>query len=86
MKRQRPFRLAPGHVSDDVVEALQYLLDEAKRGEVLGIAYVAQLKQRSFIADTAGEAHRNPLFSIGMVRILEEGLVQQVRFPEAGVT
>lgn len=81
MKRQQPFRLAPGHVSDDVIESLEYLLAEARRGEVLGIAYVAQLKQRAFIVDTAGESHRNPLFSIGMVRILEEGLVHQVRHP-----
>jgi len=81
---KKPFRLATGHISDDVVEALTYLLREATRGEVVGIAYVAQMKRSAFVADTAGESHRDPLFSLGMVRILEEGLVQQVRHPEDG--
>lgn len=79
---RKPFRLAPDHISDDVVEALTFLLAEATRGEVVGIAYVAQLKKSTFFADTAGESYRDPLCSLGMVRILEEGLVQQIRFPD----
>jgi hypothetical protein len=79
---KKPFKLAPMHISNDVVEALTFLLEEATRGEVVGVAYVAQLKKSAFVVDTAGESHRDPLFSLGMVRILEEGLVHQVRYPE----
>lgn len=79
---RKPFRLAPNHISDDVVEALKFLLNEAMRGEVVGLAYVAQMKKSAFVADTAGESHRDPLCALGMVRILEEGLVHQVRYPD----
>lgn len=79
---RKPFRLAPNHISDDVVEALRFLLDEATRGDVVGIAYVAHMKKNAFLVDTAGESHRDPLCALGMVRILEEGLVHQVRYPE----
>lgn len=75
-------RLAERYVNDDVVEALRFLLYEAERGEVVGFAYVAQLRHNNYISDTAGESHRNPMFSLGMVRILEEGIVHQVRYPE----
>lgn len=76
---KKPFTLAPGHTSDDVIEALEFLLAKARAGEVFGVAYVAQLKSRRFIMDTAGESHRNPLFTLSLVHVLADSLSERVR-------
>lgn len=69
-----PFRLAPDHLSHDTVEALQELLDDARKGHIIGVAFCAMYKQRKFIVNTAGEAHRNPTFTRGMVSCLNDSL------------
>lgn len=76
---KKPFTLAPGHVSDDVVESLEFLLERARNGEVFGIAYVAQMKPRSIIMDTCGESHRNPLFALSQLSVLMAQLTDRVR-------
>lgn len=74
-----PFVLVPDTVSNDTVECLQTLLDQARRGEIIGLAYTAVLKRRGYIANTAGEAHRNPTFSRGMVAALDDQLALRIR-------
>lgn len=74
-----PFRLIPDNVSTDTVEALELLLDRARRGEVIGLAYAAMLRQRTYIVNTAGEAYRNPTFSRGMVAALDDQLSGRVQ-------
>lgn len=69
-----PFVLLPDRVSRDTVECLQQLLRQAKRGEVIGLAYCAMLKKRAYIVDTAGEAHNSPTFARGMVAALDDHL------------
>lgn len=66
-------------VSHDTIEALEFLLHEAKRGEVIGIAYGAIMKRRSCIVDTAGEAYRNPLFALGVVCMLSDDVAIRAR-------
>ena len=74
-----PYILIPDTVSHDTVECLETLLDAAKQGEIIGVAFVAQLKQRGYIVNTAGEAHRNPTFARGMVAALDDQLGGRVR-------
>jgi len=74
-----PFLLVPDTVSHDTVECLQVLLDQARQGQVIGIAYAVMLKKRAYITNTAGEAHRNPTFSRGMVATLDDQLARNVR-------
>lgn len=74
-----PFLLVPDNVSHDTIECLEMLLDQARRGEVIGIAYAVMLKKRAYITNTAGEAHRNPTFSRGMLATLDDQLADQVR-------
>lgn len=74
-----PFSLLRAKISHDTVEALEYLLYEAKRGEVIGIAYGAMMKRRSCIVDTAGEAYRNPLFALGVVCLLSDDIAIRAR-------
>lgn len=76
---KRPFTLIQSPVSEDLVEALEFLLDGARSGEVIGIAYAAQMKPRSIIADTAGELHRNPLFALSLLQVLMSQLTDNVR-------
>lgn len=74
-----PFTLMRASVSHDTIEALEFLLHEAKRGEVIGIAYGAIMKRRSCIVDTAGEAYRNPLFALGVVCMLSDDVAIRAR-------
>jgi hypothetical protein len=76
-----PFRLIPDNISTDTVEALEQLLEQARRGEVIGLAYAAMLRRRAYIVNTAGEAHRNPTFSRGMVAALDDSLSARVQIP-----
>jgi hypothetical protein len=74
-----PFYLVPDSVSNDTVECLEQLLKHARSGEVIGLAFAAMLKQRTFIVNSAGEAHRNPTFSRGMLAALDDQLSQRIR-------
>lgn len=78
----KPFTLLNETVSHDTIEALEFLLREAKSGELIGLAYGAMLKRRACIVDTAGEAYRNPLFALGVVCLLSDDVAQRARVPE----
>ena len=69
-----PFRLAQEMLSHDTIEALRVLLEEAERGDILGMAFVVMHKRRSFTVDATGEARRNPIWSIGALAMLDEHL------------
>lgn len=79
MSKSKPFTLTTQQVSHETVEALRYLLQEAERGELIGLAYAAMLKRRACIIDTAGEAYRNPLFALGMVSMLSHDIADRSR-------
>jgi hypothetical protein len=74
--RRPPFHLVGGHVSGDTTAVLEELLAEARKGEVLGVAFCVMYKGREFIADATGEARRNPVFARGMVAFLDDQLAQ----------
>ena len=74
----KPYMLIPDAVSTDTVECLQLLLQRAKRGEVIGLAYCAMLKQRAYIVNTAGVAHDSPTFARGMVAALDDSLSNRI--------
>jgi hypothetical protein len=74
----RPFGLISENISHDTVEALRDLLTSAERGEIIGIAFAVMYKGRDYIVNTAGEAHRSPTFTRGMVQALDDHLMQRV--------
>jgi hypothetical protein len=74
-----PFRLVREEAPHDVVADLRNLLERAERGEVIGVAYAAMTKQRGFVVNTSGEAHRNPTFARGMLAALDDELAQRIR-------
>jgi hypothetical protein len=69
-----PFRLVPDEISTDTEEALKQLLDLARQGELIGVAFAGMLRQRRYFVNAAGEAHRNPTFARGMVAALDDSL------------
>lgn len=69
-----PFRLVTTAVSPDTILALEELLESAKSGKLLGIAFVAMYHSREYSADATGEAKRNPTFTRGMLRALDDRL------------
>lgn len=76
------YRLVHDTISGDTVEALQELLSAAKSGHIIGIAFVAMYRGRQFIVNTAGEARRNPTFTRGMLRALDDRLSEAVEYQE----
>jgi hypothetical protein len=78
MSRQ-PYILVPDTVSHDTVECLKTLLAQAKRGELIGLAYAGMLKRKGYIVNTAGEAYDSPTFSRGMIAALDDQLSQRIR-------
>jgi hypothetical protein len=77
--RAPPFQLAADTISKDTVECLEQLLAAARKGQVIGLAFVAMMKRRSYVVNTAGEAHRNPTFARGMVSSLDDELSIRVK-------
>lgn len=74
MKDPIPFKLIPDAISKDTVECVETLLKHALTGRMLGIAYVAMYKDRKYVVNTAGECHRNRVFTRGMLADLHESL------------
>lgn len=73
-----PFVLVEDHLSHDTVACLQALLEHAQKGDLIGIAYAAMFKRRGYAVDAAGEAHRSPTYSRGMLRALDDKLGRRV--------
>lgn len=76
---KRPVLIEPDALSRDTVECLEQLLERAKRGEIIGLAFAAMCRRRRYFLDTAGEAHRNPTFARGMIAALDDELGMRLR-------
>lgn len=74
-----PVTLMPDSLSTDTVELCRTLLEHAESGNIVGIAFAAQLKQRKYIVNTAGECHRNPTWTRGMVAALDDELGRRIK-------
>lgn len=73
-----PLVLIPDTVSNDTVKCLETLLYQAKKGAVVGLTFTAIIKGKGYIANSAGEAFRDPTFSIGMCNVLIKKLLNRV--------
>lgn len=66
------FRLVADESPHDVIEILAQLLADAEEGQIYGIAFVAIYKARRVIVDAAGECKTNPIYSRGLVAVLDD--------------
>ena len=81
----KPFTIVKGPVAMDAIEALEFLLNEARSGELIGLAYGAMLKsRRECYVDTTGEAHRNPIFALGIIGALWNDIANRARVDDNG--
>lgn len=72
---RRPYyQLVADELSVDTIECLERLLDEAKQGKVIGIAFAALMKRRHYITHACGEVRRDRVFTRGMLRDLDDDL------------
>jgi hypothetical protein len=74
----RPYSLIPDSVSHETVAALEQLAERARAGEVLGVGFVAVLKRRRYIVNTAGDCRTDPTLTRGMVLALDDELRSMV--------
>src|SRR5688572_2479122 len=54
-------------VDADTVETLKQLLILARKGEISGLAFVAQKSNQSFIVEAVGDCRARPVYARGMV-------------------
>lgn len=69
-----PYRLVPDSLSHDTIEASQQLAEMAAAGQIVGIGVVVMLKGRNYWVNSAGECRRNPTWTRGMPRDLDDEL------------
>lgn len=75
----RPFfKLAEDKISHETVEALEILLDKARKGDIIGIAFSVMNKRRTYNTSTAGELHRNMTFAVGTLMVLVARLLKEI--------
>lgn len=67
-------QLIRDHISRDVVEALETLLEGAKTGKITGIAFACTMPRMRYFTNVAGVCYSNPTFARGMVASLSDEL------------
>lgn len=77
MKRP-PFRYIGVEPSHETVELLAELLDQARAGELIGVAFVSVRRARSFSIGYTGECRRSPAFTLGTLKVMEYDIVRQL--------
>lgn len=81
-----PYKLISDDISRDTIEALEQLLEGARRGEITGIAFACTLRRQRFITNVAGHCFRNPTFARGIVAFLSDELASIVHGIDEGHT
>lgn len=68
------YTLVRDTVSRDTVEALEQLLEAAREGQIVGLAFGAMLRRKRYLVNCAGEACRDPTTARGMICALDDEL------------
>lgn len=71
--------LYPDRVSGDTVRCVATLLREARRGNLTGLAFVAFVEQKGFIANACGDAMREPTETLFYLRDLDAKLASYAK-------
>jgi len=72
------YTLFPDSLSTEVVKCTAQLAAHARRGRVMGIAFVAYVEGHGFIANAAGAALEDPTNTRGMLNALDDKLAMRV--------
>jgi hypothetical protein len=72
------FRLIPGN-GFETVKALEHLSEGARKGDVIGITYVAFFRNRTYYHGFTGVARSEPELALGTLPLLEDDLKERIR-------
>jgi hypothetical protein len=75
---RRPLRLVPPYISEATIHECQDLLDAAKRGDLVGIAFIA-IGKREYHVNAVGQASERPTLTRGMIRVLDDLLRDRMK-------
>lgn len=67
-------KLVPIVVSEETIGALEMLLDEAKAGRIVGLAWVALRPGPHFEGDIAGSVRQQIIYTRGALHALDDEL------------
>lgn len=73
-KPKAALSLVPNSANAATVKSLEALLEAARSGQVVGIAFAAALPGHRYVADAAGVYVDDPLAGRGAVAMLDESL------------
>lgn len=73
------YQLVNDAVSPETIEALAQLLEDARAGRIIGLAWVARRRGIDFTVDAAGAAKEDPITTRGMVHVLDDELGKLIR-------
>lgn len=62
----------PRPVCAETVKCLEDMLEAARAGEIVGVAYVASLFNSKFFAEMTGDLRNDPVLARGMVASLDD--------------
>lgn len=74
-------RVVSGLPSRETIEMLTDLLEEAQRGQLIGLAGVAMYARRRYEYALAGEGRRSPTYAVGAVAGLQAYITHQISQP-----
>ena len=72
------YRLVGDLTSYETVELLSKLLEDARKGKVIGVAMVAMRKRKQYEFAITGEMDRSPTFALGTVSKLQYDLAKRI--------
>lgn len=65
-------------VDKDTIDCLEALLDEARDGKIIGLAFAALYPGKRYLVDTAGECLKSPTYAAGMVLQLQNAISEKI--------
>lgn len=74
-----PIKLLEPPVCGDTIKVLEELLEDARRGVIRGVAFVAIEARYVYTADAVGLALKNPTFTRGALLMLGTRLAELFR-------
>lgn len=73
------YSLVRDTVSHDTIECLEQLLEAARAGHVIGVAFLAVLKRKRYMVNLSGECYRDPTFTRGGIAAIDDQLRQMIQ-------
>jgi len=73
-------RLVVNEPCAQTINALEQLLDFARRGEVRGVAFAAAFRGMHYVTDVAGTCAQHPTWTRGALRALDDDLAAIIRY------